>query len=290
MFEITPQLVRSLIEQQFPQWASLQIVPVEPGGWDNRTFRLGNEMAVRLPSAEYYAAQIEKEQRWLPWLAPQLPFTVPVPLALGTPGAGYPWRWSIQKWIEGETVSLASGVDLNPLAAGLAHFLATLRKLDATSGPAPGAHNFHRGGALVVYDEQTRRSIEALAKQIDATRAAEVWNAALSTSWDRAPVWIHGDVSAGNLLLKDGRLHAVIDFGCCAVGDPACDLVAAWTIFDAGSFETFRTGLQLDEATWQRARGWALWKALITLVDERKTRAPAADRTRALIARISTRR
>jgi aminoglycoside phosphotransferase (APT) family kinase protein len=290
MFEITPQLVRSLIEQQFPQWASLQIVPVEPGGWDNRTFRLGDEMAVRLPSAEYYAAQIEKEHRWLPWLAPQLPFAVSVPMALGTPGAGYPWHWSIQKWIEGEAVAPASGVDLNPLAADLAHFLATLQKLDATSGPAPGAHNFHRGDALVIYDEQTRGSIEALAKEIDATRAVEVWNAALGTSWDRAPAWIHGDIAAGNLLLKDGRLHAVIDFGCCAVGDPACDLVAAWTIFDAGSVELFRNGLQLDEATWQRARGWALWKALITLVDERKTQARTADRTRALIARISTRR
>ena len=158
MLEITPRLVRSLIEQQFPQWASLQIAPVEPGGWDNRTFRLGDEMAIRLPSAEYYAAQIEKEQRWLPWLAPQLPFAVPVPLALGAPGAGYPWHWSIQKWIEGETVSPASRVDLDALATDLARFLATLQKLDATSGPAPGAHNFHRGGALATYDEQTRRS------------------------------------------------------------------------------------------------------------------------------------
>lgn len=291
MPDIAPQLVRTLIEQQFPQWASLPIVPVEPGGWDNTTFRLGDEMAVRLPSAECYAAQIEKEQRWLPRLAPQLPFDVPVPLALGAPGAGYPWHWSIQKWIEGDPVLSASGVDLNALAADLARFLATLQKLDATSGPAPGAHNFHRGGALSIYDEQTRRSIEVLSKEIDATRAMEIWNTALSTSWDRAPVWVHGDVAAGNLLLKeDGRLHAVIDFGCCAVGDPACDLVAAWTIFAADSLEIFREVLQLDTATWQRARGWALWKALITLVDGKKTHAPTADRTRALVARISTQR
>jgi aminoglycoside phosphotransferase (APT) family kinase protein len=211
---------------------------------------------------------------------------VPDPLALGAPGAGFPWHWAVQRWIEGETVSSVSSVDLSTLAADLARFLATLQKLDATSGPSPGAHNFQRGGALSVYDDQTLRAIEALAEEIDAARATEVWNTAFDNSWDRAPVWIHGDVAAGNLLLNNGRLHAVIDFGCCAVGDPACDLVAAWTIFDAASCEIFREGLQLDPGTWERARGWALWKALITLVDERQTRAATADRTRALIARI----
>jgi aminoglycoside phosphotransferase (APT) family kinase protein len=286
MLDITAQLVSTLIEQQFSQWARLRIVPVEPGGWDNRTFRLGDEMIVRLPSAECYAEQIEKEQRWLPWLAPQLPLAVPVPLALGQPGAGYPWRWSIHRWIEGETVSSASNVDLESLARELARFLTKLQSLDATNGPVPGPHNFHRGGRLSVYDEQTRRAKGLLANAIDATRAEEIWDAALAAPWDRTPAWIHGDVAAGNLLLKDGRLHAVIDFGCCAVGDPACDLVAGWTIFDAGSLRIFREGLQLDAATWQRARGWALWKALITLVDERQTHAPTADSTRTLIAKI----
>lgn len=287
---ITPQLVGALIAQQFPQWARLPIVPVQPGGWDNRTFRLGDEMAVRLPSAECYAAQIEKEQRWLPWLASQLPLPVPVPLALGDPGAGYPWRWSIRRWIEGEPVSSTRGIDLDALAAELARFLAKLQSLDAANGPAADVHNFHRGGALAIYDEQTRRAIELLAGQIDSARATEIWHTALATSWDRTPLWIHGDVAAGNLLLNDGRLHAVIDFGCCAVGDPACDLVAAWTVFDTGSADIFRKGLQLDTATWQRARGWALWKALITLVDEQQTGAASADRTRALVARVCTSR
>jgi len=286
MLEITSQLVRTLLEQQFPQWAQQPIVPLEPGGWDNRTFRLGRAMTIRLPSAECYAEQVEKEQRWLPWLAPQLPFVVPTPLALGKPGAGYPWHWSIHRWIEGETVSSASSVDLTSLAAELARFLTTLQSLDATSGPAPGAHNFHRGSGLSIYDEQTRRAIEMLAGEVDAARATEIWEQALATSWDHAPVWIHGDVAAGNLLLKDGRLHAVIDFGCCAVGDPACDLVAAWTIFDSESFEFFKDGVPLDAPTWQRARGWALWKALITLVDHRQSLTPAADRTRTLIETI----
>jgi aminoglycoside phosphotransferase (APT) family kinase protein len=286
MLSITSQLVRTLIEQQFPQWARLQIVPVEPGGWDNRTFRLGDAMAVRLPSAECYAEQVEKEQRWLPWLAPQLPFAVPTPLAVGKPGAGYPWHWSICRWIEGETVEAAGNVDLHLLASDLARFLMKLHSLDAAAGPAAGAHNFHRGGELSVYDEQTRRAIAALAKEIEAARATAIWEEALATSWDRAPVWIHGDVAAGNLLLKDGRLHAVIDFGCCAVGDPACDLVAAWTIFAGSSAEVFRERLRLSHATWQRSRGWALWKALITLVDELQAGSTSADRTEMLISRI----
>jgi len=286
MVEITSQLVSALLAAQFPQWARLPLIPVEPGGWDNRTFRLGDAMAVRLPSAECYAEQVEKEQRWLPWLAPQLPLAVPSPLAVGEPGAEYPWHWSIYRWIDGETVATSSNVDRALLASDLARFLVELQSLDATQGPVPGAHNFQRGGSLSIYDQQTRRAIAALGREIDAARATEIWDEALATSWDRAPVWIHGDVAAGNLLLQDAKLHAVIDFGCCAVGDPACDLVAAWTIFDAGSADDFRKRLQLDDATWQRARGWALWKALITLVDELAADATAADRTRALIERI----
>ena len=286
MVEITSQLVSALLAAQFPQWARLPLVPVEPGGWDNRTFRLGDAMAVRLPSAECYAEQVDKEQRWLPWLAPQLPLAVPSPLAVGEPGAEYPWHWSIYRWIDGETVATSSNVDRALLASDLARFLVELQSLDATQGPVPGAHNFQRGGSLSIYDQQTRRAIAALGREIDAARATEIWDEALATSWDRAPVWIHGDVAAGNLLLQDAKLHAVIDFGCCAVGDPACDLVAAWTIFDADSADDFRKRLQLDDATWQRARGWALWKALITLVDELAADATAADRTRALIERI----
>ena len=288
MVDISSQLVRALLEAQFPHWASLPIAPVEPAGWDNRTFRLGEAMAVRLPSAECYAEQVEKEQRWLPWLAPQLSLGVPIPLAIGEPGAGYPWRWSVYRWIDGETVVTASNVDRSQLASELARFLAKLQSLDAAAGPAPGAHNFHRGGALSIYEEQTRRALAALTEEIDAARATGIWDEALATSWERAPVWIHGDVAAGNLLLKDGRLTAVIDFGCCAVGDPACDLIAAWTIFDTSSADIFRSGLPLDPATWQRARGWALWKALITLVDEVQAGATNARRTRALIARISS--
>lgn len=257
-------LVRRLIAEQFPQWAHMPIEPVIPNGWDNRTFRLGDEMLVRLPSAAGYVAQVEKEQRWLPQLAPHLPLPIPVPLAQGKPGVGYPWPWSIYRWLPGETAYAALVADLPALAADLAHFLTALQRI-AAAGPPAGEHSFYRGGPLVVYDAETRRALSALAGKIDTEAAAAVWEDALAARWHGPPVWVHGDIAAGNLLVQDGRLAAVIDFGCCAVGDPTCDLVIAWTFFDAESRAVFRTALDLDEGTWARARGWALWKALILL-------------------------
>jgi aminoglycoside phosphotransferase (APT) family kinase protein len=222
-------------------------------------------MTVRLPSAAGYAAAVEKEQRYLPFLAPHLPLPVPVPLAKGMPGEGYPFHWSINPWLHGETARPDRISDLSEFAATLAGFLLALQRVDASGGPAAGAHSFHRGGSLLTYDEETRHAIATLAGRIDGDKAQAVWAAALSTTWDRDPVWFHGDVAAGNLLVEGGRLVAVIDFGTSGVGDPACDLVIAWTMFSGASRETFRAALPLDSDTWERARGWALWKALITL-------------------------
>jgi aminoglycoside phosphotransferase (APT) family kinase protein len=258
-------LVRRLVRSQFPEWGDLPIVPVEVDGWDNRTFHLGDEMSVRLPTAAGYAPSVEKEQRFLPFLAPHLPLPVPVPLARGVPGEGYPFHWSVNRWLHGETAGIERIRDLNSFAASLADFLTALQGVDASAGPPAGAHSFFRGGALATYDDETRRSIATLAGRIDAVPALAVWEAALSSAWTREPVWFHGDVAAGNLLVGDGRLVAVIDFGTCGVGDPACDLVIAWTMFSGASRETFRRALPLDADTWARARGWGLWKALITL-------------------------
>jgi aminoglycoside phosphotransferase (APT) family kinase protein len=263
--EINASLVGRLVCTQFPQWADLAIRPVEFDGWDNRTFRLGEDMAVRLPSAERYVAQVEKEQRWLPRLAPHLPLPIPVPLAMGVPADGYPWQWSVYRWLEGEIAALARIDDLDLFAITLARFLAALQQIDPAGGPKPGWHNFFRGGPLTTYDAQTRDAISTLHGRIDADAVTEVWEAALDASWHGTPVWLHGDVSAGNLLVRGGRLGAVIDFGCSGVGDPACDLTIAWTFFSGQSRETFRIALPLDGATWARARGWALWKGLITV-------------------------
>jgi aminoglycoside phosphotransferase (APT) family kinase protein len=268
---IDAALVRRLVRSQFPEWGDLPIVPVEVDGWDNRTFHLGDQMSVRLPTAAGYAPSVEKEQRFLPFLAPQLPLPVPVPLAKGVPGEGYPYHWSVNRWLPGEAATFDRISDLTAFAASLAQFLTALQGVDASAGPPAGAHSFFRGGALTTYDDETRRSIALLADRMDGgariqtERALAVWEAALSTEWSRDPVWFHGDVAAGNLLVEDGRLVAVIDFGTSGVGDPACDLVIAWTMFSGPSRETFRRALPLDAGAWARARGWSLWKALITL-------------------------
>ncbi len=266
--DINVQLVSNLVRAQFPQWADLPIRPVEADGWDNHTFRLGADMSVRLPSAERYVLQVEKEQRWLPVLAPQLPLPIPVPLGIGQPAEGYPWHWSVYHWLEGENAAIPRIANLSRFAETLALFLAALYRIDPAGGPPPGKHNFFRGGPLSTYDRETRSAIELLAGKIDSSAATAIWNEALHAPWRGSPVWIHGDVSAGNLLVRNGDLCAVIDFGSSGVGDPACDLVIAWTLFSGQSRAVFRATLQLDAATWARARGWALWKALITVADD----------------------
>lgn len=260
---IDDTLVSRLIAAQFPQWSELPIRPVLPSGWDNRTFRLGDAMLVRLPSGEHYAGQVAKEQHWLPRLAPLLPLEIPMPVALGQPAAGYPWNWSVYRWLEGEAASSAFIADRIAFASSLGQFLGALQRVDATGGPAPGQHNFHRGGAPANYDGQTRQAIAALKGKIDGDAAFAVWEAALASTLQRPPVWVHGDINATNLLVQAGRLNAVIDFGQLGVGDPACDLAIAWTYFEGPSRQAFRDALPLDAETWARARGWALWKALI---------------------------
>jgi len=274
-------LVARLVASQFPQWADLPVTPAEPNGWDNRTFRLGMDMSVRLPSAQAYAAQVDKEQRWLPELAPHLPLPIPAPLALGIPAEGYPWKWSVYRWLEGEPASTERIADLNEFATTLAHFLASLQQVDPAGGPPPGRHNFFRGGPLETYEAETRDAIAALDGRIATETATAVWETAAAATWHGPPVWVHGDVSAGNLLVRDGRLSAVIDFGSSGVGDPACDVTIAWTLLSGGSREAFRAALPVDAATWARGRGWALWKALITLaahVDTNPVEAATARR------------
>lgn len=256
-------LVRSLVAAQFPQWTELPVQPVALSGWDNRTFHLGDQMLVRMPSAPEYAFQVEKEHQWLPKLAPHLPLPIPVPLAMGQPAFSYPWKWSIYRWLEGEPAASARIEDLSQFAASLAQFLIALQGIDPTGGPLPGPDNFYRGGDLKAYDAETRQALIILKDKIDVDAARKVWESALATSWSRPPAWIHGDVSAGNLLVQEGRLSAVIDFGQLAVGDPACDLSIAWTMFAGKSREVFRSMLSLDEGTWARGRAWTLWKALI---------------------------
>jgi aminoglycoside phosphotransferase (APT) family kinase protein len=283
---IDVSLVRRLVATQFPQWADLPIKPVEFGGWDNRTFHLGEHMAVRLPSAAAYSLQVEKEHRWLPRLAPLLPLPIPVPLAMGMPAEDYPWHWSVYRWLDGEIATIERIADLHQFASTLAQFLVALQRIDPAGGPPPGPHNFFRGGPLTIYDTETRQAIAALDGKIDTDAATAVWEAALAATWRGSPVWLHGDVSAANLLVERGQLSAVIDFGTSSVGDPACDVTIVWTLLSAESREAFCTALPLDGATWARGRGWALWKALITLVEYINTNPVKAGEARRVIDEV----
>jgi aminoglycoside phosphotransferase (APT) family kinase protein len=283
---IDVSLARRLIDSQFPQWSHLPIRAVEFDGWDNRTFRLGSELTVRVPSGPWYAQQVDKEQRWLPVLAPQLPLPIPLPVARGEPDSEFPYPWSVYRWLDGELASKARIDDLRGFASALARFLNALRRIDATGGPAPGQHNFYRGGPLSTYEEETLQAVDTLGDEVPAGAVRRVWDDAMSTSWERAPVWLHGDVATGNLLVRDGRLAAVLDFGSSGVGDPACDTVIAWTFLSGAGRTRFRAELDVDSATWSRGRGWALWKALISLVGHLERDAPDAALARRDIEQI----
>ncbi len=265
-------LVRRLIAGQFPQWSQLPLTAVQPGGWDNRTFRLGDAMTVRLPSGAGYASQVDKEQLWLPRLAPRLPLPIPSPVALGMPAAGYPWSWSVYRWLAGKPASTDLVDDPARFALALADFLNALHRIEP-DGPPAGAHSAFRGAPLSTYDGGTRTAILALSGAGRRQAALRAWERALAEEWSGPPVWFHGDFAAGNLLVRHGVLAAVIDFGCCGVGDPACDFAIGWTMLSAEGRALLRSATGVDPGTWARGRGWALWKALITLADKRSMHA-----------------
>jgi aminoglycoside phosphotransferase (APT) family kinase protein len=280
---VDAELVRRLVDAQFPEYRSLPVRDVELSGWDHRTFRLGEELSVRLPSARGYVEQVAKEHAWLPRLAPKLPLPIPEPVALGEPGEGYPFAWSVYRWLPGTPLGLVEDVDPVALASDLAGFLTALRGADATGGPAAGSHNFFRGDPPGVYREEALAAIPAGARDIEPRLARRLWDAAEASAWEGPGVWLHGDAAPGNLLVRGGRLSAVIDFGTSGVGDPACDLVPAWTMFDGEARRAFLDAAGLDAATAQRARAWALWKALITVRDR-----PDDAASRRTLARLAS--
>jgi aminoglycoside phosphotransferase (APT) family kinase protein len=224
----------------------------------------------------------------LPILAPPVPLPIPTPVARGEPDAEFPYPWSVYRWLEGEPAATVRIRSLEEFATTLARFLNALGRVDATDGPPPGEHNFFRGGPLAIYQEETLAAIDALASEIPVEEVKRVWAEATATSWEREPVWIHGDVAPSNLLVRDGRLAAVLDFGCSGAGDPACDLAIAWTFLSGPSRDRFRAERDVDSGTWSRGRGWALWKALITLRGHLESAAPQAAVPRDEITRIVT--
>jgi len=257
-------LVRRLVAGQFPEWADLSVDPVSSAGTDNVLYRLGHDMVVRLPRHERTSGTLERERRWLPRLAPHLPLAVPVPLADGLPAEGYPFVWSVYRWLEGENATVERIADLRRAAFDLAEFVAALQRVDPTGGPPPGKENANRGVPLSTRDAAVRSALASWNDDVDTDAAAAAWGDALSAAeWDRSPVWIHGDLDSRNLLVEQGRLTAVVDWGCLGVGDPACDVAVVWKVLSADTRDLFRNALQLDDATWARSRGWVLSQALM---------------------------
>jgi aminoglycoside phosphotransferase (APT) family kinase protein len=256
-------LVRRLLARQFPHWADLAIEPVVSYGTDHDIYRLGDDLAVRLPRIGWATDQATKEATWLPRLAPQLPLAIPVQVAMAQPDEGYPFEWSVYEWLPGEN---ANGTidDLDRAAVDLAAFVQALRKVDTSNAyPRPGGT---RGAPLAELDEAVRRSIAELGDRIDGDAALHSWEESLEApEWNGDEVWVHGDLLPGNLLVVEGRLSAVIDWGCLNVGDPACDLQPAWNVFRGDSRARYRAELQIDDASWLRGRGWALFQAVVAL-------------------------
>ncbi|MEU8348609.1 MULTISPECIES: aminoglycoside phosphotransferase family protein [Streptomyces] len=263
---IDTALVRRLVDSQFPQWAGLPLTLVDPAGSDHVIHRLGDRLSVRLPRHAGAIGQARKEYEWLPRLAPHLPLTVPVPVAVGEPGFGYPWRWAVARWIDGEVATAEALGDSPAVARELARFLLALQRYEPEEPTALSAGGFPEDlvpGTLADRDEVTRAAIARVDGVFDGAAMTRLWDAALGApAWDRPPVWIHGDFHTGNLLTRDGRLSAVIDFGGLAIGDPAGDLEIAYTLMTPASRDVFRSALGSDDATWLRGRGWALTTGL----------------------------
>lgn len=258
--DIDERLVRVLVDDQFPDHAGLPLEPIEAVGTGNAIYRLGAELAVRIPRIERAAQHILKECRWLPLLGPQLPLAVPEPVGIGRPGHGFPWIWTIHRWLDGDSAT-ADRIELATAAVQLAEFVRALRRIDITDAPPAS-----RGRPLHTREAETYAAIDQLAGLIDTHAATDAWRAALAVpQWDGPPNWVHADLHAGNLLCQDDLLSAVIDFGSCGVGDPACDLMVAWTLLSGPAREIFRAELAADDHSWERGRGWALTFGLVAL-------------------------
>jgi aminoglycoside phosphotransferase (APT) family kinase protein len=266
---LTLDLPRKLIAEQFPEYVHLHITDIEKQGHDNRTYRLGPDMLIRMPISADYAEKVGIEQEILPKLAKYLSFSIPTPIKMGQPSKDYPYPYpfSIYKYLPGKSINLMMLTDYEKeqLAHDLVKFLKELQAISEVKGPAPGQHNWYRGDHVSVYDSGAHAQIAELDGIIDASQALALWEKACATKWKKQPVWIHGDFAIGNMLMDDRKLSAIIDFGSAAIGDPACDLVIAWTYLAGKSREIFIKNMDLDEDTWFRSKAWALWKATFEL-------------------------
>jgi aminoglycoside phosphotransferase (APT) family kinase protein len=253
---IDEPLVRRLLADQFPEWADRPLSRALPSGTVNAIFRLGDDLAVRLPRRHGRAEAGGRELEWLPRLARVLPLEIPIPIAQGRPTADYPWYWEVLTWVDGETTPVED-IDAVEAARELASFVEALQRVDPTGAPSG------RGIPLAERDPEIRHW---LARFDGGSWVASEWERALAAApWEGPPVWHHGDLDVRNWLVRDGRITGVVDWGSMGVGDPACDVMVAWKLHSSAARDAFRDALPTDEATWERARGWALSQAVAAL-------------------------
>lgn len=259
--DVDVEQVRRLLVTQFPDWAALPLHVVHSTGTVNTIYRLGDEMCVRLPRVQRWAGALERELQWLPILAPHLPLAVPEPIARGDPGVGYPFPWAIYRWLEGETFASDRIGDEGQAAADLARFVGQLRRINPSGAPLS-----RRDTPMRLRDAEARAAIGSLRGIVDTAAATAAWETSLrAPAWDGNPAWTHGDLLPPNLLVSGGRISAVLDFGNVGIGDPAVDVIPAWSVFSNGGREAFRGALNIDDATWTRGRGFALHQALLII-------------------------
>jgi aminoglycoside phosphotransferase (APT) family kinase protein len=274
-------LVRRLLAAQLPDWGSLPLERVLSSGTDNALYRLGDDMVVRLPRIGWAVSGLERELEWLPRLAPCLPVEIPIPLASGTPGAGYPWPWAVYRWLSGENPAVPQPGDRDSLAGDVVALIRAFRHIDLEGPPC------RRGLPLITQDDAARAALRELDGEIDVAAASAAWESALrAPEWPGPPAWVHGDLLPGNLLVREQRLTGVLDFGLVGVGDPACDLIAAWGVLPSRARGVLREELDVDDATWARGRGWALSLGLIALPYYKDTNPGFADVARHLIGAV----
>ena len=264
--DIDAELVGRLVAEQFPELADLPISAFRSTGTVNAIYRIGDRLYARLPRMHIWAQDLDREWHWLPQLAPHLSLRVPEPVGKGHPTSSYPFAWAIYGWIDGQPYADELVDDERQAARDLAQFVVELRTMDPVVC-APGVEAPRTGRKpLRQLDAVTREAIESGRGVIDGDAATAAWERALDApAWKGTPVWIHTDLLRPNLLVHDGRLAAVIDFGGVGVGDPAADVIAAWSVFSHTGRGVFRDALDDDDATWNRARGFALHQAAMII-------------------------
>lgn len=283
-FTIDECLVRTLLKDQCPEWVDLPLNPIKSSGTDHALFRLGNEYVVRLPRLDGANENINKEYQWVPKLAKLVATPLSTPLFMGKPNEHYPSVWIITQWLDGYNPTFEQENEYQQLAKDLAYFLNDLHKVKLDQGPYS-----RRGVPLCQLNEETQNAIDKLEEDIDIQAINALWKKLSNTpSFDQNPVWVHGDFLPGNILVQNNRLKAVIDFSDVGIGDPACDLVIAWSLLKPYSRKIFREHLDnIDDNTWERARGWALSISLIMLPYYKHSNPTLARLARQMIENVS---